>query len=758
MLWLLAEAALRSMTLGAFAWLGLKLMKVRHPQLQMTVWTVVLLISLTMPILTPWMTIPLPPAAPRTVKIIWIELPGITDQMPQPSEDVDVAAPSTSPSPDSATPAPPVRGEWQSWAIGLYLYLFVSGAMLLRLLLGLTLMWHVVGAARRVRDGWGDGDIRISDVVTVPVTFASTVLLPVGYDAWGERKLQAVLLHERSHVVHGDFYVLLLAAVNRAVFWFSPFAWWLFIRLGELAEAVSDDAAIAGLDGDRDGYADVLVDIAAAPQRLPAGLAMAHPRTVHRRILRILAESSVPGWIGRRRRFGLAAALIPLAALSAVTVAQGYAPDPAELVAPARGSAAIAAGSNALDRYVGQFQIGVGTLITVTRDGDRLLAQWSGQPTLELTRTGEHEFVNAPAQAHVSFPSFIKDSGIAYEVRLREPGIGQVGGTRVDAATAAEVEARFQRRDATRPDRFRNQTPMPGGEAMLARTIEALRGDTLNERDMAGRLSEKLRGQLSMFHRSLPTLGAVEQIVFRGVGPGGYDVYTVKFAKGRADFRISPAADGRLEDVNFYPVGDGRPGGLAACTEESTLKVPSSSVPINLLLINRSGAEVQLFWLNAAGKRVPYGTIENDASMRIGNLVDRPYVIADPAGRCRDILLPGEATRVHVIGPLGASAVPRATPLPGSREALARHIDAVRRGAPDYDRMTAEVAAETRLHLTLQQALLARLGTVQELQFSGVSLAGNDMYTARFANGSVTWQIGLLDGGRIGAVGTGPEY
>jgi hypothetical protein len=498
--------------------------------------------------------------------------------------------------------------------------------------------------------------------------------------------------------------------------------------------------------------------MAAAPQRLPAGLAMAHPRTVDRRILRILAENSVAGRIGWRRRVIPAAALVPLAALCALTVAQGHAPDPAELVASAGAGAATGASSNALDRYVGRFQIGVATLITITRAGDRLFAQWSGQPTLELTQTGEYEFVNAPAQVHVSFASFLKNSGIAYEVRLREPGVGQVGGTRVDAATAAEIEAAFQRRDATRPDRFRDQTPMPGGEAMLARTIEALRGDALNERDMTGRLSEKLRRQLSMFHRSLPTLGAVEQIVFRGVGPGGYDVYAVKFAKGQGDFRIFPAADGRLEDVNFYPVGDGRPGGLAACTEESTLKVPSSSVPIRLLLVNRSGGEVQVFWRNPAGKRVPYGTIENDASMRIWSLVDRPYVIADPAGRCRDILLPGEATRVHVIEPLGVSAVPRAAPLPGSREALARHIDAVRHGAPDYNLMTPEVAAETRLYLALQQALLARLGTLQELLFSGVSLAGNDMYTARFANGSVTWQIGLLDGGRIASVGPGPEY
>jgi hypothetical protein len=103
MLGLLAETALRSMALGAFACLGLKLMRVRHPQLQMTVWTVVLLVSLTMPILTPWMTIPLPLAAPRTVKITWIELPGITNQIQRRSERADVAAPP----PDSATRRPP---------------------------------------------------------------------------------------------------------------------------------------------------------------------------------------------------------------------------------------------------------------------------------------------------------------------------------------------------------------------------------------------------------------------------------------------------------------------------------------------------------------------------------------------------------------------------------------------------------------------------------------------------------------------------
>ena len=43
-------------------------------------------------------------------------------------------------------------------------------------------------------------------------------------------KRRAVLAHEGAHVANRDFYVLLLASLNRAVFWFSPFAWWQLSR------------------------------------------------------------------------------------------------------------------------------------------------------------------------------------------------------------------------------------------------------------------------------------------------------------------------------------------------------------------------------------------------------------------------------------------------------------------------------------------------------------------------------------------------
>src|SRR5262249_57979111 len=115
-----------------------------------------------------------------------------------------------------------------------------------------------------------------------PVTFGSAILLPVECVDWSDAKRRAVLSHEGSHVAHGDFYVLLLAAFNRAVFWFSPFAWWQLVRLTELAEIIGDDAALETLD-DRSSYAGILLDFAGGLRRgavaLPVarGLAVAQP-------------------------------------------------------------------------------------------------------------------------------------------------------------------------------------------------------------------------------------------------------------------------------------------------------------------------------------------------------------------------------------------------------------------------------------------------------------------------------------------------
>ena len=202
------------------------------------------------------------------------------------------------------------------------IYIVVAGVLLLRLLIGLVLTWRLTRRARPVADRWAAGaDVRVSDAVGMPVTFGSTILLPPECFEWSAAKRQAVLLHEGSHVAHGDFYVLLLAVLNRAVFWFSPLAWWQLARLADLAELISDDAAIEVVR-DRPCYAGILLDVASNVQRAPASLAMARARTVRRRVERILAATAVPTRMGWGRRAMIAITLIPLVAVSAVTIAR----------------------------------------------------------------------------------------------------------------------------------------------------------------------------------------------------------------------------------------------------------------------------------------------------------------------------------------------------------------------------------------------------------------------------------------------------
>src|SRR5258708_8602412 len=190
-------------------------------------------------------------------------------------------------------------------------------------------------AARPIHESWvGSADVRVSDVVGVPGTFGSTVLLPTEYVDWSEAKRQAVLAHEGSHVAHGDFYVLLLATFNRAVFWFNPFAWWQLVRMGEIAEIISDDAMHEMLD-DRSSYAGILLDVAGSRQRAPVAIAMARACTVRKRVERILAGTAAPAHMGWRKRALVVAALAPAVIISEGTIVLSASKPPAEPVAVA---------------------------------------------------------------------------------------------------------------------------------------------------------------------------------------------------------------------------------------------------------------------------------------------------------------------------------------------------------------------------------------------------------------------------------------
>jgi TonB family protein len=126
----------------------------------------------------------------------------------------------------------------------------------------------------------------------VPVTFGvrrPVVIFPASWRDWPASKLDAVLIHELSHISRGDALTCRIALAGRALFWPSPLGWWLRRHILRLAEQASDDAALAGgVPPER--YAGILLGflVAVRHRRVASDLAMARTRGAERRVAHIL--------------------------------------------------------------------------------------------------------------------------------------------------------------------------------------------------------------------------------------------------------------------------------------------------------------------------------------------------------------------------------------------------------------------------------------------------------------------------------------
>src|SRR5262245_3918123 len=205
-----------------------------------------------------------------------------------------------------------------AWLIG-------SAALLLRLAIGLLLALRLVRCSTPIHNDRIPNSVRECSLIRAPLTVARLlphVLLPPAWRTWSPPQLSAVLAHEQMHVERGDCFVVLLAQINRCLYWFHPLAWWLPQHLASLAEAACDDAVI-GSTGDRTAYARHLLDVAAAASlhggRLaPLGVSMARRCDVENRIHAILDfRRPLSQRLSWTTAILLAAAIVPLIALAA---------------------------------------------------------------------------------------------------------------------------------------------------------------------------------------------------------------------------------------------------------------------------------------------------------------------------------------------------------------------------------------------------------------------------------------------------------
>jgi hypothetical protein len=397
----------------------------------------------------------------------------------------------------------------------------------------------------------------------------------------------------------------------------------------------------------------------------------------------------------------------------------------------------------------------------VTRDGKRIYLQDTGRPKFEVASDGGDTFSGNNGDLVI----FLRDDqGQVTQILHNDPIYGARLAPRTTAARFKAIDAEVARWIAAAPDRFRGQTPLPGSKEAVLRGIADLQNGTPNYERMSAALAVKVRRQAAHLHPMLKALGAVESIFFRGVGPGGSDIYGVKFANGSAEVRLLLGADGKVDDVNFRPDGNDAPGAVLACSDEAGLKSHGDTAPISVFFYNGTGKDIQLYELDSDGKRVTRGTLGEDASFTVWTFVDRPWVVADAAGKCLEVVLPGQRTRFNTVQGTRESDQPerpaksRTAPLAASEAMLRQYIEGLSRGQPNYDHMTPEVAAYTRQQLLLNQAILSRLGALQAMSFRGVSYSGNDIYMAHFANGAAEWRIGLVKDHTIGRIALGPQF
>jgi beta-lactamase regulating signal transducer with metallopeptidase domain len=370
---IVAAAAVRAMVLAAIAGVLLILFRVKNVSLRLAVWKLTLWSALAMPALV-WTLPPLPLALPGVVAVEFSRF-ALVGQAGAPAEsqrgvastgtarmiepqhplraesanarpsrgsDVEQRVSKTdfTPLPASSAnlPAPPSPGRartaWKDSGarIALAFYLAVAGLLLSRLFIGWILSRRLIRAALAIRDSRASMSLSLrafpghlretpllaeSRAVSVPVTLGvarPVILLPPDWREWESDKLDAVLAHELSHIGRNDALTQRLAKLHRAIYWFSPLAWWLDRELAWLGEEASDEAALAS-GADRERYAEMLLRffeaIRAASGRVWwQGVSMAAGGDAAKRVDRIL---SWKGAVTMRLRKTIVAGLVGFA-------------------------------------------------------------------------------------------------------------------------------------------------------------------------------------------------------------------------------------------------------------------------------------------------------------------------------------------------------------------------------------------------------------------------------------------------------------
>ncbi len=95
------------------------------------------------------------------------------------------------------------------------------------------------------------------------------------------------------------------------------------------------------------------------------------------------------------------------------------------------------------------------------------------------------------------------------------------------------------------------KTATPGSEAALRQSIAELAAGKPDYSHYSDELSAVTRQQLPQLQEAFTKLGAIQAVEFKGVGPGGADIYEVTYEHGKAQHRLIVTPEGKITWAAF---------------------------------------------------------------------------------------------------------------------------------------------------------------------------------------------------------------
>jgi hypothetical protein len=239
-----------------------------------------------------------------------------------------------------------------------------------------------------------------------------------------------------------------------------------------------------------------------------------------------------------RKWWRVAAATLGCLSLALVATATEVGPPNAHNIA-GNAHEEIALDSKVLDGYAGSYQLAENAVMTVTRDGQRLVAQLTGEPAIQIYPESHTDFFYKIMNAQISF--MVDRQGQTTSLIFRQNG-GKLTMPRIDPAVAKQIAIDIAAK-------VQSQMPTPGSQAALRRLIDGIIAGRPNYDEMSLELAQNMRPRMTALQSVMAGLGAVQSVEFRGVGNAGWDMYEVKQEHGSTQWRIVLGANGIISNA-----------------------------------------------------------------------------------------------------------------------------------------------------------------------------------------------------------------